>query len=181
MIFNIYNGLNYLIDGPIFKGGFNNHTEEEYNNIIWLDDRDKPSWVDVENECLTFVRRELIMGINERTSNLIQYGFHTSIDSTANYEIWGTPEWQFNVSQLVAIRDNLTYPYYLKVSETKDGITNYLTMETPNDFITLFNEFMYWTTVKLAEGRNIKDSLINMTREELENFVDPRGEIIPPE
>jgi len=179
MIFNIYIGLDSLVEGPIFKGGFINHTEEEYNNIVWLDDRVKPAWDEVEAECLNHVRRELIILINERTSNIIKYGFHTSLDS--ELDIWASSEWQFNVSQLTSIRDNLDYPYYLKASETVSGVTNYLAMNQPDDFVTLFNEFMYWTSVKLAEGRTIKDSLADMTREELENFVDTRDEIIPPE
>jgi len=176
MRFNIYAGLNQIIEGPFFKGGFVNHTEEEYNNIVWLDDRPKPLWADVERECLTCVRREIIEEINYKTSILIQYGFHTSIDSTT--DIWATQEWQFNVSQLVAIRNNLSYPYYLKASENKDGVTLYIVMNEPSDFETLYNEFMYWTATKLAEGRNIKDSLSGLTREELENFVDPRPDIV---
>jgi len=175
MRFNIYTGLNSLVEGPLFKGGFINHTEDEYNNLVWLDDRPKPTWEEVETECLVWVIREIIVEINYRTSILIQYGFHTSIDSTT--DIWATQEWQFNVSQLSAIRGNLPYPYYLKASETKDGVTQYLVMEDATYFETLFNEFMYWTATKLAEGRAIKDSLSTMTREQLENFVDSRPEI----
>lgn len=40
--------LNYILPNCNYEGSLTDNTEISYNNLTWLDDRQKPNWKDIE-------------------------------------------------------------------------------------------------------------------------------------
>lgn len=40
-------GIDRLLDGAKYLGTFEQNTEEEYDSIVWIDERSKPPWNDI--------------------------------------------------------------------------------------------------------------------------------------
>jgi len=170
--YSIYDGLNNILPGPVFRGEFLTNSQSEYEDIIWLDSREKPTWDEVDSSALHMLRNAIADKINQVTSSIICYGFVYS--KAPETKIWSTQEWQFDVMNLVNARNMLSYPYQLKASEKSDATTVYIEMADADTLYGMYLEFFNFVATKLKEGRTIKDSLNTMTRKELENFTDSR-------
>jgi len=166
--YNLLDGIQKLVPGAKFKSRFVNNNEIEYGTMQWLDIRDKPSFIDVDQATLQSLRRDIRTEINLKTDNIIKY-FEYS-DSIVYLNL----EFQFNLSQLVVMKDYLTYPYTMKVHDDTNGGGVYMTMDTSDDLIALYHAGFNHVSQVLSDGRILKDQLNEMGRTELEEFQDLR-------
>jgi len=166
--YNLVDGINQLVPGAKFKGTFINHNEIEYGTITWLDYRPKPSFIEVDQATLKVLRRNIRVVINEKTTEIIK---HFNYNGNLLYM---NLEFQFNISQLVMMKDMLPYPYTMKIHDDEDGCGVYMTLNNSDELMQLYQAGFTYVSQVLAEGRQLKDQLKNMTRTELEEFQDTR-------
>lgn len=177
--FNIINGLNDLVNGAKFKGLIKYHTQEEYNNIEQLDFRPKPTWFEVYDSSLNNMRQLLKEQINNKTDELIEYGFFYN-DGEVTHLIHLGIEEQINLDTMDRLRDELhnigaiVFPYKLKVSDNEYGEGNYITLQNADHFHEFFLKGVIHKNLSIYNGRILKDSLSSLNREQLENFRDNR-------
>ena len=171
--FRIVSGLYELCPGAKFSGEFFDNIESEYNDITWLDIRVKPSWIDIEQESLTKLRQEISVDIKDKTTinieNNLRYSNFPDVPILCN-QLW---QWDMFVLWLIN-KNNLTYPYNIKVSETKDAQINYIILNSVEEFDQIIMEIFSFIYNWLATGRVERDKLASMTRTQLEEYVDLR-------
>lgn len=170
---SIVEGLNELVPGAVYEGDLSENTLEAYESIVWLDVRPKPSWEAVYQAAMNCLRRRIAERIDAKTRELIIYGFEF-----AGVRFYMPLEWQFDVLNLYLIKDSLQYPYLLKVNSRDDGSCVYYRIDDAAHFSELYKAVFGYIKNVLDEGRQLKDSLKDLSREELENWLDPRGEVI---
>ncbi len=170
--FDAKRALNKCLSGAKFKGTFINHNEAEYNALDWLDLRPKPEWLDVEQAGLTLLRRRIADNLNERTNYAIVNEYEWS--KYPGVKVNAYLEWQFNLSELYGSRTLLTYPYRLKVNEDTQATTVYYEVTTVEEWDALYMSLFSFIQGWLQSGRDLKDSLVGMTRTQLEEFRDLR-------
>ena len=171
----ILDGLNELVPGAQYEGDLLEPTQEAYDAIKWLDPRPKPTWEEVYQTSLNILRRRIADQIDAKTRELIIYGFE--FDGTSFYM---PLDWQFDVLNLFLIRDKLTYPYKLKVNSNPDASCVYYELADSDHFAQLYNTVFAYIKQQLDYGRQLKDQLKTLSREELENWLDPRGPVQHP-
>ena len=170
---SIIEGLNELVPGAVYEGDLSDNTLEAYDSIVWLDVRPKPSWEAVYQVALNCLRRRVAERIDAKTRELIVYGFKFD-----EVEFYMPLEWQFDVLNLYLIKDSLQYPYLLKVNSKEDGSCVYYEIKDATHFSSLYTAVFSYIKNVLDEGRRLKDSLKDLSKDELENWLDPRGDII---
>lgn len=175
-VFNIKEGINKLVPDALYSGTILDHTETEYNNLIWNDDRQKPSWEDVNIETLILLRKGICINIDKYTKYNIKTQFACSIEPDKLIET--TSEWQFDVLNLFLQKDSgiIQYPYDLHIGQNDlTGEPSYITLTTSDDLQQLYLEIFNHINIWLASGRQEKAHLQTLlTRTELENYQDPR-------
>ena len=169
VIFDLFAGLNSLVPGVRCKGAFNEHTIIEYNALVWLDPRPKPTYVDVEIAALAAMRIGIRNEINTKTNGMIVTGMiYNSVP------VYADLEFQFNLSQLFINKDMITYPYQMKLSDDEDGCGRYIMVQDSNEMATIYFTVFNHVAVHLESGRLLKDTLKTMNRTALEEFRDLR-------
>jgi len=166
--YSLLDGIQKLVPGAKFKGQFVNNNEIEYGTITWLDTREKPSFIAVDQAALTVFRKNIRTAINIKTTQIIKH-----FNYNGNF-VYMDLEFQFNMSQLVVMKDYLTYPYTMKIHDDEDGCGVYFTVNNSDELVSLYQAGFMHVSQTLAEGRQLKDQLKNMNRTELEEFQDTR-------
>lgn len=167
--FDLLAGLNELVPGPRFQGQFTDHTEEEYNTLTWLDSREKPPYAEVEAHALNYMRRRIAEKIDERTQHAIIYEFVYN-----ETPVFAPLDWQFDAQNLWLLRAGLDYPYKLKVGRNTDASSIYIEFADADALHSFYMSFFGYVKGWLDSGRDLKDSLKDMTRTQLEEFRDDR-------
>lgn len=173
-IFNIRQGINSICSGAVYEGSFIENTEEEYNDLVWLDSRSRPTWLEVEKATLIVLRGKICDNINERTNYAIMNEFRCSIDSSK--PITASFEWQFDTLNLFMQRDSgyVEYPFELHIGTNEYSAPTYLTLKDSNDVLTVYFEMFAFINNWLTSGRIEKQKLQGLTRTGLEEYRDLR-------
>jgi len=166
--YKLLDGIQCLVHGARFRSNFILNNEIEYGTMDWLDVREKPSFIDVDQATLQSFRRDIRTVINSKTNDIIKY-FNYNGDI-----VFLNLEFQFNLSQLVVMKDNLPYPYTMKIRDDENGCGIYITMDTADDMVALYHAGFSHVSQALYSGRVLKDPLKDMGRTELEEFQDLR-------
>jgi len=168
----LINGLESLIPNVKFKGDLRENSERLYNSIEILDNV-KPSYEDVYQASLDYYRKEIANSIDNKTSEKITYEFIFSEDTNSN-KFKTDLQWQFNIQTIYMNKNNLTYPYYLKINSDNKGMPIYFTIQDSSQFDRLYTELFQFINQWLYSGWQEKTKISNMTEEELVNYVDVR-------
>lgn len=173
-IYDIAAGLDTLVPDANYSGSLKYNTEQEYDNLIWADDRPKPTFIEVDAAALNVMRQSIARDLNDRTRYEIITNFRTSIDPTVPIE--STMEWQFDVLNLWLNRDSgiFEYPYQLYCSLSEESNARYINVADSSVLHTIYLEMFGYVDGWLKSGRDEKSKLASMTREELEVYEDPR-------
>ena len=173
-VFNARQGLNAVCKGAKYKGKFIKHTEDEYNLLEWLDIREKPSWLEVEQAALINLRKSICDNINRRTDEAILKKFRTGISPET--PITATLVWQFDTLNIYLQRESglIKFPYNLHVGSDDKAKPVYIELKDAKALEILYLEMFGFINKWLASGRNEKEKLQDMTRTGLEEFRDNR-------
>ena len=169
VIYDVGAGLQKTLPGARYKGVFTDNTEAEYNAIQWLDVRSKPAFSTVHAAALTVMRNRWRDKINGKTDDLIVNTFE---NSGVTFKL--SREFQFDMLALDYKSALVTFPYTVKVNDDADGGGVYIELASAEVLSNLISLVFVHVQTQLAGGRYYKDSLKNMLRTELEEFVDPR-------
>jgi len=173
--FDLLAGLEKLVPGALFKGVFIDHTEAEYGIIIWKDPRPKPSYVEAEASAIIEMKYRIKESINRRTEELIEYG-HTWSDPDGIKPVHMKATFQSDVKGLMIanLYTLVSFPYTMKISDTEEGVGIYTTLVDNTALITFYAAAIQYIEGVLVSGRTLKDSLVSMSRSQLEEFRDMR-------
>jgi len=130
---------------------------EELNT--WIIDHDK-------------LYQSIYSQVTSTTSSLIEKGYYQYKDSSNNLLISVSTDTinqgRFNAKAFICSLGQLTFPF-----EIWDGNVNYV-FTTSNEFMTFCISYGSYIESIAREGKILRDSLKDMTDEELLNFKDPR-------
>ena len=173
-IYDIAAGLDTIVPNANYSGSLRYNTEQEYDELLWADQRTKPPFTEVDVATLNVMRISISRDINERTNFEIVTNFRASIDSSVPID--ATLEWQFDVLNLWLMKDSglFAYPYELYCSLSESADARYITLPSAADLQQLYLEMFGYVDGWLRSGRNEKSSLASMNREQLEQYVDNR-------
>lgn len=114
-------------------------------------------------------RRGIRDEIGKRVDYKIRYGFQFSLAPEAKFD--ATLEWQFDVQNLVMSRDNLTYPYKLKINTSSHGKPIYITLVSADVLALMYSEFFTFVSTLLYTAREEKNGLVALSEKELDSYV----------
>jgi len=115
-------------------------------------------------------RKEIEQDIDTITSICLFEGFtysgspYTLIDNSV--------EWQIKLKNLVAHRDLLEYPYVFVTSD--EDTDEHIEVQSPEEFLLIYLEYFTFEGIATSQGTQIKEQLIGLSDEELEEFIDER-------
>ncbi|RKY10485.1 MAG: hypothetical protein DRP56_00885 [Planctomycetota bacterium] len=172
--YDIAAGLDALVPSANYSGRLKYNTQQEYDALVWADERSKPSFSNVDAATLNVMRLAIVHDINERTSSEITGNFRSSIAPST--PIFSTLEWQFDVLNLWLIRDSgiISFPYELYCSTGDNAESNYISLPDSTALNTMYLEMFGYVDGWLKSGRSEKDKLKMMDKEQLETYTDPR-------
>lgn len=115
-------------------------------------------------------RKEIEQEINEVTSICLAEGF--SYSDSPDTIIHNSPHWQIKLKNLVANRNFLKYPYVLTTSD--EDPFEHIEVKSPEEFLQIYLEFFTFETIAANQGTQIKNQLLYLSDDELDEFVDER-------
>jgi len=169
----LINGLESLIPNVRFKGDLRTNDRELYESLTILSGEEKPLYDIVYQASLDYYKKEIANKINEKTSEKITYEFIFSEDENKN-KFKADLQWQFNIQTIYMNKNNLTYPYYLKVNSDNKGMPIYFPIQNSSQFDKLYTELFQFINTWLYSGWQEKTKISSMTEEDLDNYVDVR-------
>ena len=174
VVYDLASGLDHLIPSPQYSGSLKYNTEAEYDSLVWMDARTKPSYTAAVTATLDVMRQYISDQIDIKTEYEIENSLVTTLDTSAY--IHATREWQFNALNIYMQRATafVTYPYALGVSYGFDGTVTYLTLTDATDVETLYSEMFAHVKGWLDSGRTLKNGLASLTKEQLLAYEDNR-------
>jgi hypothetical protein len=184
--FDLMKGLQKLVPGAKVSGVFKDQTVSEYNNLKWLDPREKPTYQEVEASTLRVMRQDWRSAINERTVQIIEDSMVFNDGSKDENVTLGVEE-QINAIGMILTyligemtstdylsAAGVNFPYSLKVSDNENGEGNYINLSDKTELIRYFLSGVGHKNNAIESGRLLKDSLGTMNRTQLEEFRDER-------
>jgi hypothetical protein len=134
-----------------------------------------------DNDLLLTTRNKLLDAVDNKTNDLISYGFifnglHTRllIEDQINFE------GEFNlIKDLISngVDEASFFPIVYKVWTNDDGSPVFLNINNLTELRTFLFEGKKYIRDCLAEGWDIKNSIILMTIDQLNVWTDPRNEV----
>jgi hypothetical protein len=168
---DIYKAVTNLMSNITSKpqGPLTGLTQEKYENWSWNNPENKPPWSEVTQEAERLLRNTIANEIDEKTDELIEYGW-TYNSQKVRLKLSD----QTNIFQAYTNYSLLTFPFSMKVWSDDDGAPIMMVFNSSAELEQFYQEGFVYVHGILNSGFQLKESLKNLSGDSLINFIDNR-------